>query len=67
MVDHTISKDLFLSILAMDAYNRGYGAGIALFGPIAADVRQSVCKLIQISARDSTERNSTGTRRRKHH
>jgi len=25
----TISKDLFLSILAMDAYNRGYGAGIA--------------------------------------
>jgi hypothetical protein len=24
----TISKDLFLSILAMDAYNRGYGAGI---------------------------------------
>ncbi len=25
----TISKDLFLSILAMDVYNRGYGAGIA--------------------------------------
>lgn len=25
----TISKDLFLSILAMDAYNRGYDAGIA--------------------------------------
>ncbi len=24
----TISKDLFLSILAMDAYNRGYDAGI---------------------------------------
>lgn len=24
-----ISKDLFLAILAMDAYNRGYGAGIA--------------------------------------
>ncbi|WP_162933127.1 hypothetical protein [Roseovarius sp. EL26] len=23
-----ISKDLFLSILAMDAYNRGYDAGI---------------------------------------
>lgn len=23
------SKDLFLSILAMDAYNRGYGAGLA--------------------------------------
>ncbi|MGX0905410.1 hypothetical protein ACSSV8_004010 [Roseovarius sp. MBR-79] len=25
----TISKDLFLSILAMDSYNRGYGAGVA--------------------------------------
>ena len=25
----TISKDLFLSILAMDSYNRGYGAGIS--------------------------------------
>jgi hypothetical protein len=24
----TISKDLFMSILSMDAYNRGYGAGI---------------------------------------
>lgn len=23
----SISKDLFLSILAMDAYNRGYNAG----------------------------------------
>jgi hypothetical protein len=25
----TISKDLFLAILSMDAYNRGYGAGIS--------------------------------------
>jgi hypothetical protein len=25
----TISKDLFLSILSMDAYNRGYNPGIA--------------------------------------
>ncbi len=24
----TISKDLYLAILAMDAYNRGYGVGI---------------------------------------
>jgi hypothetical protein len=27
----TISKDLFLSVLAMDSYNRGYNAGIADF------------------------------------
>ncbi len=25
----TISKDLYLAILSMDAYNRGYGSGIA--------------------------------------
>ena len=25
----TISKDLFLSILAMDSYNQGYDAGVA--------------------------------------
>ncbi|MBH1974060.1 MAG: hypothetical protein I8H94_03185 [Rhodobacteraceae bacterium] len=25
----TISKDLYLAILSMDSYNRGYGAGIA--------------------------------------
>jgi hypothetical protein len=25
----TISKDLYLAILSMDAYNRGYGAGIS--------------------------------------
>ena len=28
----TISKDLFLSILSMDAYNRGYNPGIANLG-----------------------------------
>lgn len=25
----TISRDLFLSILALDSYNRGYGAGVS--------------------------------------
>ena len=28
----TVTKDLFLSILSMDAYNRGYGAGISGLG-----------------------------------
>ena len=29
MTDKPISKDLFLALLAMDAYNRGYGPGVA--------------------------------------
>ena len=33
----TISKELFLSILAMDSYNRGYNAGIADEGQGDAD------------------------------
>jgi hypothetical protein len=28
----TMNRDLFLSILAMDSYNRGYGAGISKLG-----------------------------------
>ena len=28
MTDKPISKDLFLALLAMDSYNRGYGSGI---------------------------------------
>jgi len=28
----TVSKELFLSILAMDSYNRGYAAGLARDG-----------------------------------
>lgn len=40
----TISKDLFLAILSMDSYNRGYGAGLAENGqndPDGLDVHGS--------------------------
>jgi hypothetical protein len=33
----TISKELYLAILSMDAYNRGYGAGIADGGKADTD------------------------------
>ncbi len=33
-----ISKDLFLSILAMDSYNHGYDEGIENLGGVGADV-----------------------------
>jgi hypothetical protein len=33
----TISDDVFRSILAMDSYNRGYGAGILLSGTEIGD------------------------------
>lgn len=31
-----MSTDLFKAILAMDSYNRGYGAGIKLSEPVAS-------------------------------
>ena len=34
----TISKDLYLAILAMDAYNRGYGVGIGGLGGIGSTI-----------------------------
>ena len=34
----TISKDLFLAILSMDSYNRGYGEGIAGLGGINSKI-----------------------------
>jgi hypothetical protein len=30
----TLNRDLFLSILAMDSYNRGYGSGVNLRGDL---------------------------------
>ena len=32
----SISKDLFLAILSMDAYNRGYGEGISGPGDVGS-------------------------------
>ena len=34
----TISKDLFLAILSMDAYNRGYNEGIAGLGGLGTQI-----------------------------
>lgn len=34
----TISKDLFLAILAMDSYNRGYNEGISGLGGINTSI-----------------------------
>jgi hypothetical protein len=34
----TISKDLLMSILSLDAYNRGYGAGIAGIGGAGSSI-----------------------------
>jgi hypothetical protein len=38
----TISKDLLLAVLSMDAYNRGYGAGMSLTGSQIASLSISV-------------------------
>ncbi len=38
----TISKDLFLSILSMDAYNRGYNPGLAGLGGLGSGVGNAV-------------------------
>lgn len=40
----TISKDLFLSILSMDAYNRGYGEGIEGLGGLDSTIGNATLK-----------------------
>jgi hypothetical protein len=37
----TISADLFKAILAMDAYNRGYGAGILNLGGVGSQIGEA--------------------------
>ena len=57
----TISKDLFLAILSMDSYNRGYGAGIEL--PDAVDTQIGGAKIKKTSeqiAEMSAEAQSAG-------
>ena len=50
-----ISKDLFLSILSMDAYNRGYDAGIAGLGGEGSQIGNATI------GRDAEQRLSPGT------
>ncbi len=44
----TVSNELFMAILAMDAYNRGYGAGLAVDGTSVGDA-------VIIAAQDLTD------------
>ncbi len=46
----TISKDLFLSILSMDAYNRGYSLGIAGLGGVGSQIASVGCVLARTAA-----------------
>jgi len=43
-----ISKDLFLAILSMDAYNRGYNEGIAGLGGAGAKVGNATIKDVDL-------------------
>ncbi len=49
----TISKELFLAILSMDAYNRGYGAGIS-DGEGAMSNDFAVADAVRNAANDNT-------------
>ncbi len=51
----TISKDLFLAILSMDSYNRGYGEGITGLGGINSKIGSATLKKQSNIAEDSPE------------
>ena len=52
----TISKDLFLSILSMDAYNRGYNPGIVgLSDAVDTQIGNAAIKAASSSVEDSAE------------
>jgi hypothetical protein len=51
----TISKDLFLAILSMDSYNRGYNQGITGLGGVGSSIGNAV-----ISSQSDTASGSTG-------
>jgi hypothetical protein len=42
-----ISRDLFLSILALDSYNRGYNAGITMVGDDAPQTKLGIATILQ--------------------
>lgn len=58
----TISKDLFLAILSMDSYNRGYGAGIELSDAVDTKIGSAnISKRIQdVSDTFGTEAQAAG-------
>jgi hypothetical protein len=43
----TISRDLFLSILALDSYNRGYGAGKTIIGDDAPTTKLGTAEILR--------------------
>ncbi len=52
----TMSKDLFLSILSMDAYNRGYHPGVAgLSDAVNTQIGSATIKAASSSVEDSAE------------
>lgn len=51
----TISRDLFLSILSMDAYNRGYNAGIEELGGPDTKIGNATIKRQSVTADGSPE------------
>ena len=51
----TISSDLFMSILSLDAYNRGYGAGISGLGGTGSEIGNATILDVDIPTNSQAE------------